>query len=297
MIKGLQPQLAEAGKIKIGGLGAERTAKSGRKWRAPEKYDCFVVTTTRRDETGSLIVDDALMRILPRCADGRVREIPIVLHSDDIEAVFPTAYACYAGRRLKCRGDGEKALEWDANRTTQTERACPCDRLRAPSGDICKPHGTLHCSLMIPGHATAGAVYKWRTTSIISIQRMIGSLQQIMATVGVLRGIPLRLKVEPVQVSPNDKATTVYCCHVELKAADITQVQQDAMAAAEARRALANGLDIDAQYKRLVAAPGVGETPEEEREIAEEFHSDGTAPEVGEQNSVTARLTQKLAGR
>lgn len=298
MIKNLRPQLAEAGKIKIGGLGEERTTKTGRKWRAPQKYSSFVITKNQRDKEGKLIVDKPLMDALIAggyAEDGRhVREIPVVLHSNDIESVFPTSYASYVGRKLQCRGDGETALTWDKDRRQQQQRKCPCELLGNGQQVTCKPNGTLHCSIMLPGHATAGAVYKWRTTSIISIPRMVGSLQQILATVGVLRGIPLRLKVEPVQVSPNGQDTTVYCCHLELKAADITQVQRDAMAAARARQELAAGLDIDKQYKQLVAPPGLDESPQEQQETADEFYPEVEPMEPAKPGSVTTRLRAKL---
>ena len=43
------PRQVEMGKIKIGGLEEKvRTSQSGNKWRAPLKYDHFVVTTLHR---------------------------------------------------------------------------------------------------------------------------------------------------------------------------------------------------------------------------------------------------------
>lgn len=293
MIHGIRPQLAEAGKIKIGGLGKERTSKSGNKFRMPQKYSSFCVTTTQRNQDGDLIVDESLMASLPKRADGKCVEIPVLLHSDDIEAVFPTAYAMYSGRKLDCRGDGQKALRWADGRTKQIEMDCPCPMLAERK---CKPHGTLHCSINLPGHAVAGAVYKWRTTSIISIQRMVGSLQQILATVGVLRGIPLRLKVEPVEVSPGDQSATVYCCHLELQAADVAQVQRDAFEARRVRAALAGGRDLDAQYLQLVAPPGLDESPAEQSEVAEEFHEPPSQPS-SRPGSRTAEIRARLTAR
>lgn len=272
MIKGIVPTLAEGGKIKIGGLGEERTSRKGATYRMPLKFDYFVVTTTRRDAKGDLITDDALMAELPKSPDGQCREIPIVVHDDDIDRVFPTTYAQYGGRKLLCRGDGETATEYeftnDGKRTGRTrEVACPCDALNATSGDICKPHGTLHCSIRVPGRAIAGAVYMWRTTSWISIQRMIGSLQQIKDVCGTLCGIPLQLKLEPIQVSPKDaQASTVYCCHVELHAKDIFEIQRQAIESAKMRQRVSGG------YRVRLALPGVDEDEVEQAEVALEFH-------------------------
>lgn len=282
MIKGIVPALAEGGKIKIGGLGEERRKRDGGTFRLPMKLNHFLVTKNERDGSGDLIVDTDLMRHLPADADGKCREIPIVLHSDEIEEVFPTTLALYAGRKLFCRGDGETATRYemkDKKRTGRTaEITCPCPFLNATSGHICKPHGVLHCSIRVKERALAGAVYKWRTTSAISIKRMLGSLLQIQQVCGTLCGIPLVLRLEKVDVTPdNAPASTVYCCHVELRATDLMQVQHDALEALKVRqqvRQLAN-------YRALIAPPAVDETPEEEAEIQEEFHPEIEATDTG----------------
>lgn len=291
MIKNLRGALAEAGKIKIGGLGAERQKKGGGTFRMPQKYTSFQITKNHRDQNGDLVTDHEIMAALEKDEDGRVREIPIVLHSDDIEAVFPTRYVYYQGRKLQCGGDGEEATKADG-----TKCPCPCPLLQQRK---CKPNGVFHCSIAVQGHAVAGAVYKWRTTSIISIERMVGSLRQILATVGVLRGIPLRLRVEPVEVNPEGGApTTVYCCHVVLKASDISAVQEKALEDMQRRKALANGQDLDGEYLRLVSRPG-DESPREQAEVAAEFGYDTVTGEVFDQppQSRVEALGAKLAER
>ena len=278
MIKGITPTLAEGGKIKIGGLGPEVTSRKGKKFRPPLKFDHFIITGTSRDKNGDLNTDDNVMSAIKKDADGKVRAIPIVLHSDDIDEIFPTTYAMYAGKKLACRGDGETATVFQiggkGKRTGNTEtRNCTCDKLGIPYG--CKPHGTLHCSLALDGQALAGAVHKWRTTSIISIQRMIGSLQQIKETCGTLRGLPLWLKLEAIKVSPPDVASsTVYCCHVELRARDLLDVQAQAMLVSQRRNALA-GPDGGSAYRALIEPPaGDQETDKEQAEVAQEFHAE-----------------------
>lgn len=278
MIKGLTPQLSEAGKIKIGGRGAERKSKSGGSYRMPVKFDHFVITKNYRDSKDDFVVDTALMDSLEKSHDGKVREIPIVLHSDDIDEIFPTAYVLYAGKKLACRGDGETAQRWQFDKKTKVrldivnQRPCTCDYLNADGKNKCKPHGTLHCGIAVPGLAIAGAVYKWRTTSIISINKMIGSLQAILEAVGTLKGLPLTLVVEPVQVAPQGKTITVYTCHVELRAVDLVAAQRDALEAAKVRNELCGGRPA---VKMLVQAPGLDETDQEQAEIFEEFHGEG----------------------
>ena len=313
MIKGINPRLAEAGKIKIGGLGEKRTKRGGDpknpadQYRLPVKFPHFVITTTQRNPDGDLIADDLLMSALARDEDDRLTEIPIYVHSDEIDDVFPTAYACYTGRALHCSGDGEQATRWritDGRRAGESKAvACPCDYRTDPdvrTGEqrrlpICRPHGTLHCSLAIPGLAVAGAVYRWRTTSIISIQRMIGSLQQILATCGGLRGLPLILRLTPVVVRGS---TTVYCCHVELRAKDIQEAQQIALDAARMRQQIAAPQD---SYHALIATPGsAAESEIEQAEVAQEFHSESLPhdPETGVvEESGTDTLAARLAER
>lgn len=283
MIHDLMPSLAEGGKIKIGGLAQKVNQGTNGGWRAPVKYDHFLITKTSRTQRqdgvrGDLEMDAAIMAALAEYqdADKKLRRIPIVLHSDEIDEVFPTAYACYTGTKLHCRGDGREALRWTIDQGQRVgdpvKLKCPCPYLNAQRGPICKPHGTLHCGIIVDGLPVAGSVYKWRTTSIISIRQMIGSLEQIKALCGSLRGIPLQLRVLPVPVTPKSadgRTITVYVCHVELRASDVLAVQERALEMKERRIKL--GLN-DNGYYRLVQRPGIGETPEEEREIQEEFH-------------------------
>lgn len=296
MIKNLTPSLAEAGKIKIGGLGEVRKSKGGKDWRPPVKLDHFLVTTTQRNKTGDLIVDKDLMDAIGTDADGKIRAIPIVLHADEIDDVFPTSYALYTGKKCACRGDGETATRFemkDGKKTgNEKQIACPCAYLDAESGPKCKPNGKLYCSIMAEGAAIAGAVHVWRTTSIISIKRMIGSLEQIRSICGTLRGIPLWLKVEPIQVEHDGKAATVYCCHVELRAKDVQEVQRRALEAAQMRRQL--GFSDDA-YRRIVSLPAHNETLEEQAEIDAEFYTEEN--EADHRGSSSSDVRAELAAR
>lgn len=286
MIHGITPRLAEGGKIKIGGLGEVRSGKGG-KYRLPEKHDRFTLTKTTRGPDidgarGDLEVDEELMLSLMHVEENGetepLREIPIVLHSDDIEEVFPTKYAIYHGRKLACSGDGKVAARYVYDgkvRTKETkEVACPCERLGRQK-DPCKPHGTLHCSIRAPGQAVAGSLYRWRTTSIISIEQMLGSLNHILATCGVLQGLPLVLVLKPVEV---DKGT-VYVCHVELRAKDVEEVQKQALAMAQMRQTVASEIQAArATYRAMLEAPAENEDDEEQAEVQQEFHSEHEPP-------------------
>lgn len=279
-IKNLKPVLAEAGKIKIGGLGPKVTSRtSGKEFRPPVKYDEFVITTTHRDPNGDLIPDENLMRVLKKGkAEAKLRQIPILLHSDDIEEVFPSCYASYKGQQLFCRGDGEKATRWDitrdGKRTGKTnEIKCPCELLESKA---CKPHATLNCMIRADQRAVAGAVHKWRTTSWNSIRRTLASLHQIKGLFGTLRNIPLRLKMIKIRVTPKDQPPrTVICAYVECAAEDFGAIQQQALAGARMyaeTRALSAGNDAPEGYSDVIDIPGVNETPAEQARVTQEFH-------------------------
>jgi hypothetical protein len=307
VIKGIRPSLAQAGYIKIGELsGQERVAKSGRKWRPPVKLDHFKVTKTTRGDDGNLEVDTSVMDALQfdfADSDGLVRTVPIILHSDNIDDVFPTQYAAYAGKQVVCRGNGEKATRWryrDKVRTGKTfDHPCPCPWLeRNDNGvQLCKPHGALHCMLALPGHAVAGAVYRYRTAGIISVQRIIGSLEQIMALVGTISNIPLMLRVQPVQVSPEGQSQTVYAVHVELRASDIVEVQRRAIEARETRSRLGGGTDV--QIRALIQPPASDdESPEEQEEVANEFHpSPPDDDQPSKRTDAVKQAAQNTAGK
>ena len=66
-------------------------------------------------------------------------------------------------------------------------------------------------------------------------------------------------------------ATTVYVCHVELRAADVAAVQKAALEAAQIRRQL--GFRDD-EYQRIVQLPAHNETAEEQADIAAEFYAE-----------------------
>jgi len=290
MIKGITPTLAEGGKIKIGGLGETRTSQGGKQFRLPVKLDHFVVTRTTRDEHGDFERDDLLMKALADAGfadgDGEIRRLPIVLHSDEIDEVFPTTYAFYSGKKLGCRGDGEKAQRFqivDGKRTGQPkEIACPCDMLNSTDRNrCCKPHGVLHCSIRLPGHAVAGSVHRWRTTSIISIQQMVGSLLQVQRAVGMLTNVPLILVVRMVDVSPEGgQPSKVPVCHVELRAADVIELQRNLLQQAKDRHEILGQFDALARqsYRAMLQAPARDdESDEEQAEVQAEFHSEQTA--------------------
>jgi len=292
----LTPRLTELGKIKIGTKDAtERQSRGGGTWRAPVKLDHFLVTTTHRDAKGDLVVDDLLMRTLAEdcgSADGKVREIPIVVLSDDPDEIMSSAYTRYKGKAATGRCDGDVVTWYAKDDGTRVDppvqRPCDGEHLH----ETWKLHTVFSCVIAC-GDARLGGVYRFRTTSRITAEQMYGSLLHIgTLTGGVLQGLPLRLVVRPIQVSPDGKPTTVYVVHVELRGADVNEIQRQAVQLAQMRRD--NALAVRAarrEYVAMLRAPGVDESDVEQADVAEEFHPPS---DVTVTPAEPARLTEAL---
>lgn len=295
----VKPRTIELGKIKIGGLGESRQKQGGGTWRLPVKHDHFTVTTLHRDQQGGLIEDADLMDSLAAQhadSDGKLRQLPIAVLSNDIEDIVKASYVRYVGKRLAAKSDGKELVEffrdgkWLAEPITRAWEPRYAAATDEKGNRIIKLHTTFNC-VIASEHAKWGGYYKLRTTSEITAAQLVGSLLEIKAlTGGVLRGLPLRLVVRPLQVSPEGKTTTVYIVHCELVGRDLKEIQQIALE--RARFELANAKQLDAaqrEYRKLLAAPGERETAQEQAEVAEEFHPEA-ADDVPAVDPLAAQL-------
>lgn len=281
----LRPRLCELGKIKIGRLEDKvRKSAGGNEWRAPQKLDHFVITTLQRTAKGDLAPDSALMEQLGTKyadPDGKLRQVPITLLSDDPEDVMQSAYVWYGGKKVIARSDGETLTKYVDHKTKEPldpPQQTPWkpeygDMKDAKGNPFFKVNTVLNC-VIASDNAKWGGVYKFRTTSRITADQLYGSLIHLkQLTGGVLRGLPLVLVVRPMQVAPNGTATTVYVVHVELHGADLRSVQQIAMVQAQWQLENATQMrQMQAQYQRLLRAPGEGESPEEVADVTAEFY-------------------------
>jgi hypothetical protein len=280
-------RLTELGKIKIGGLSKKvlKAQKTGKEWRPPEKYDHFVITTMQRDASGDLIIDTKLMDELIATHgddDGKLRTLPIRLLSDDIEDVMQSAFVWYRGKSPGARGDG-KTVTWFASPQDNLPYDPPVEEpwgpellnMKLPNGSaVFKVHTNLSC-VIASKNSRWGGVYKFRTTSLISLTQLHGSLLHLSSlTGGILMGMPLMLVLRPVKVNPDGKPSTAYVVHVELRGEDLQQLQSQAVEMAKFK--LAHISQIQAtqkQYRRLLEGPG-NEAPEEAEDINAEFSPD-----------------------
>ncbi|MBM4288976.1 MAG: hypothetical protein FJ135_12700 [Deltaproteobacteria bacterium] len=200
-VKGLTPQLAERGKIKIGVKGEMTTSQGGKQFSQPRKLDHFQITTLQRDAAGRLLPDTALMaRLKPE--GGKITEIPVRLLYDDVDLNFQTRYACYRGNRCWCSGDGEAAQRLAGQNGKYQEVPCSCERIDPyyNGQDRCKILGTLQ--VLIEGTDRIGGVHKFRTTSWNTVNAILSSLALVKTiTGGPLAGIPLWMVLSPKTVT------------------------------------------------------------------------------------------------
>jgi Recombination directionality factor-like len=293
------PMLIELGKIKIGAKQKQvRTSAGGVGWRAPEKHDHFTITTMNRDTTGDLVTDKNLMdQLIAEFGDpdGKLRQIPVRMLSDDLDEVLQAGFVWYGGKSVGARSDG-KVVTWLFDHHPQRfgqKLAKPVEekwsdeflKLKSPKGGpLFKLHATLNC-VIAARQAKFGGVYKFRTTSVISFRQLYGSLLHVSnLTGGILAGMPLVLVLRPIQVSPGGKVSTVYVVHAELRGADLGELQQQALLISQSRvKQFEQVQENRRAYQKLLMAPGT-ESAAEAAEIADEFVPDGPVIETIAEN-------------
>jgi len=297
----LTPRQAELGKIKIGRRSEKKhqAQGSGRAYSPPQKLETkdgpyFLITKTIRDQGGSenFIVDTALIQALKpfHDKDGQLRRIPIMLDSDDIEEVFPTALTNYKGTKLWCWGTGagaDAATRYDREEPRKVH--CPCDEL---SKGLCKPGGTLWCTILAGPDTVIGMRHAFRTHSWNSLRALQGGLLAVHRIVGAVCGVKMWLTVKHHLTKRRDGTwTKVPLVSVMIHADDIPNAQRNVIATSQRRLAV---LQVAANPAVLgLPAPGQRESPQQQEEVAAEwFHpsasteSEGAAEEEPEEEVI-----------
>ncbi len=274
MIKGLIPRLPEMGKIKVGKKGTMITSAKGKKFRPPEKLDHFAITTTERDKEGDFLLDEKLIEALKTSGKAIIDDnnnligIPIRLLYNDIDLNFQTRYACYAGNKCVCSGDGEKATTRDGR-----EISCPCKKsdFGYDGKNKCKVNGKLNC--IIDGTETLGACHIFRTTSYNTVVSILSSLYFIQdrITGGLLAMLPFHLLLQPkTVVTPAGATTTVYIASIVHKGAAEGLRQKALVMSRENSQFLLEMENIETSAKISMAADK--ESIEEQKDVQEEFY-------------------------
>jgi hypothetical protein len=281
-VKGLTPQLAERGKIKIGEKGETKTSHGGKQFAMPRKLDHFLITTMQRDAAGRLLPDTALMaRLQPE--GGKTTDIPVRLLYDDIDLNFQTRYACYRGNRCWCSGDGEKAQRLAGeNNGKYQEVSCSCERMDPyyTGQDRCKILGTLQ--VLIEGTDRIGGVWKYRTTSWNTVNAVLSSLALIKTiTGGPLAGIPLWMVLSPKTVTVPNSGQNMVVFVVSLEYRGPEQELAE-LGYNIARRRIEHRVkleQIEDDARRLLIPPHA-EPMEEQAETGAEFFPDVAGEDV-----------------
>ena len=305
MIQNLLPRFHEAGKIKIGRAGEERTAQGGRKYRRPEKLNHFIVTTLERGADGAFTLDPIMQALGPKPT-----AIPVRLIFDSIEESFDNSYAVFIGGKCICRGDGIQAERRETTRAkggplrltgevkqVECGQACPHYRYRtgepakAFGAGKCKPYGILR--VVLEGAQEVGGVYVFRTTSLNTIQSIRTSLAYIqMQTAGILAGLPLKLIFSKRQTTTADGTrTTIPVVNIAF-AGSQQDLRQKALEVAKLRTACQLEMSDMRRSLKLIS---MRDTPEDERAVNAEFHPDTIDVQVIEETPSPTATPEEVA--
>lgn len=204
-----RPRLPRLGKIR---LGIKKLSQRGAEY--PSAVDYFVVP-----------------EVVQRVYGEKPRELDVVFPSDEIGRVAGVAWKQYTSTRGKvCTSDGEHAIRLvdieklpqrpaqedfdkaianaESKKVDWREIDCPAKDCVFAKRNLCKP--VMNLMVMLPTVPGVG-VYQLDTGSINSILDVRGGIELVMKlSGGRLAGIPLKLRIEPMEViSPDDQKKKV----------------------------------------------------------------------------------------
>ena len=263
-ISQLQPRLCEIGKIKTGELSDKRTA-TGR--RLPKKLDHFVITSILRDEEGNLLLDEEMNEKIGQDC----KELDVYLCYDSPELNMPTFYAHFTQSKLRCMGDGNTAQR-TMDGGGREELLCNPTTCEAYQQKLCKPYGRL--SVILSSANRIGGAYIFRTTSWHGLRNILTSMAFIRTiTGGILAGLPLKMRLIPMQVQPRDlgRKVTIYPVNIEFNG-NMNQLMGAAEQEVKRRLQLGTNMrQIESVTREMIAENVREEVEEHASEISEEF--------------------------
>lgn len=284
--KGLNARLAEIGKIKIGGKGAEKVSANKKKFRVPVKWDHFKVTTTERDASGNFIIDPDVMG-----GDGvgdNPKELSIRLPFDDIDMNFHTSFQLYTGAKLMCKGDGEKATRKDKD-GNETTGECNTETCKHMASEKCKVSGILSCYLV--ASPSYGGVYRFRTHSWNSVSNILAALEEFARnTGGILQGLPLKLKMLKKSTEDHGNVNTVT---IVLDGIEIGKMRELAAAETQSRKML--GYDSE-KVETEIKEAGFDPDTDDPEDVEAEYYVDGVEDDEQEAGVSAEDVKDEMTG-
>jgi hypothetical protein len=173
-----------------------------------------------------------------------------MLIDDDIENVFPSAYAWWTATERKCWGDGTSATRRTPEKPGgQPWKPCGSGCPELDAGQ-CKPGGDLR--FVLADFPRLGSVCRIHTCSYRSIRQIYSALQEIQTfTGGRLAGITAKLTVRPEEATYFDRkekrkrTASIWALSLEVEGDDmqklIANLTENARLFAETRKLLGSG--------------------------------------------------------
>ncbi|MDD4873356.1 MAG: hypothetical protein PHE15_00035 [Dehalococcoidales bacterium] len=198
-IKGLseQRQMPRLGKIRTGVKVANKSGNG----EHPESVDYFVLPDELKEVFGD-----------------KPKSLPIMFPVEDETKFANQFYKCYSSfRGLVCKGDGEtcyrlidaKTGDFAHRDTVETiRREMPCSGRDCTMYQQKKCKEVMNLQFLLPSVPGLG-VWQLDTSSYHSIVAVNSAIELIRNICGRISMIPLRLTIEPKEVSPDGKKKTV----------------------------------------------------------------------------------------
>ena len=182
----------------------------------PAATDYFVVAED--------VTDEVYVKEVGEVYGDKPKELDIIFPCDDIEVLFPQFYKRYGSSTgLVCRGDGVSAscrANGDMKEIECLGRDCDFYKQRK-----CTEVGNL--LFMLPKIGGLG-VWQIDTGSYHSIVQINSAIAFIQGIAGRISGIPLKLILRPIEVSPDGKKKTVYVMDIHMPQAKIGKLLEQA---------------------------------------------------------------------
>jgi len=165
-------------------------------------------------------------------------ELEVLLPSDNLAEVFPTAYKYYkSGVGLWCTGNGETGYRVGVGEGGAIgECACPCEHLNTTPAR-CKQMANF---MIILPRVSIGGVYQIDTSSInsiIDVQSGIAYAKDILG--GRVAFVPFTLRLSPREVTADGKKKVIHTMSLAIAAFDVMKTLRGKL---EEVRSMAQGM-------------------------------------------------------